>query len=62
MGKKSIQAVPTGDNTHKTLQYSLVETANANSLRVYDSLEYVLIELAAYQSDTSLAFPADLLT
>ena len=31
------------------IMYSLVETAKANGLRVYDYLEYVLTELAAHQ-------------
>ena len=36
------------------IMYSLVETAKANGLRVNEYLEYVLIELAAHQDDTSL--------
>ena len=44
------------------IMYSLVETAKANSLRVYDYLEYVLTELAAHQDDTDRAFLADLLS
>ena len=44
-----------------TIMYSLVETAKANGLRVYDYLEYVLTELAAHQYDTDRAFLADLL-
>lgn len=43
------------------IMYSLVETAKANGLRVYDYLEYVLTELAAHQDDTDRAFLADLL-
>ena len=43
------------------IMYSLVETAKANSLRVYDYLEYVLTELAAHQDNTDRAFLADLL-
>ena len=56
-----MQTVPAGSNTYKALQYSLVETAKANGLRVYDYLEYVLTELAAHQDDTDRAFLADLL-
>lgn len=41
--------------------YSLVETAKANGLRVYEYLEYVLTELAVHQDDTSGDFLADLL-
>lgn len=41
--------------------YSLVETAKANGLRVYDYLEYVLTELAANQDETDRSFLADLL-
>lgn len=41
--------------------YSLVETAKANGLRVYEYLKYVLTELAAHQDDTSRDFLADLL-
>lgn len=59
--KKSMQTVPAGSNTYKALQYSLVETAKANGLRVYDYLEYVLTELASHQDDTYRAFLADLL-
>lgn len=44
-----------------TIMYSLVETAKANGLRVYEYLEYVLTELAAHQDDTSRDFLADLL-
>lgn len=43
------------------IMYSLVETAKANSLRVYEYLEYVLTELAAHHDDTSRDFLADLL-
>ncbi len=43
------------------IMYSLVETAKANGLRVYDYLEYVLTELAAHQDDTDRSFLADLL-
>lgn len=43
------------------IMYSLVETAKANGLRVYEYLEYVLTELAAHQNDTSRDFLADLL-
>ena len=43
------------------IMYSLVETAKANGLRVYEYLEYVLTELAAHQDDTSGDFLADLL-
>lgn len=43
------------------IMYSLMETAKANGLRVYDYLEYVLTELAAHQDDTDRAFLADLL-
>ena len=43
------------------VMYSLVETAKANGLRVYDYLEYVLTELTAHQDDTDRAFLADLL-
>ena len=38
------------------IMYSLIETAKANGLRVYEYLEYVLTELAAHQD-----FLADLL-
>lgn len=38
------------------IMYSLVETAKANGLQVYDYLEYVLTELAAHQDDTDRAF------
>lgn len=41
--------------------YSLVETAKANGLWVYEYLEYVLTELAAHQDDTNRDFLADLL-
>ncbi|MFR3316194.1 MAG: transposase domain-containing protein [Waltera sp.] len=41
--------------------YSLVETAKANGLRVYEYLEYVLTELAAHQDDASRDFLADLI-
>ena len=43
------------------IMYSLMETAKANGLRVYDYLEYVLTELAAHQDGTNRAFLADLL-
>ena len=41
--------------------YSLIETAKANGLRVYEYLEYVLTELAAHQDDASRDFLADLI-
>lgn len=43
------------------IMYSLVETAKANGLRVYEYLEYVLTELAVHQNDTGRDFLADLL-
>lgn len=43
------------------IMYSLVETAKANGLRIYEYLEYVLTELAAHQDDTNRDFLADLL-
>ena len=36
------------------IMYSLVETAKANGLRVYEYLKYVLTELAAHQDDTTV--------
>ena len=45
----------------RAIMYSLVKTAKANSLLVYDYLEYVLTELAAHQDDTDRAFLANLL-
>ncbi|MBE5872315.1 MAG: transposase domain-containing protein [Lachnospiraceae bacterium] len=41
--------------------YSLVETAKANHLRVYDYFEYILTEPASHQDDTSREFLADLM-
>lgn len=41
--------------------YSLVETAKANNLRVYDYLELLLTELPKHSSDTNLDFLQDLL-
>lgn len=41
--------------------YSLVETAKANGLLVYDYLEYILTELAAHQDETDRFFLAYLL-
>ena len=49
------------DADSSVIMYSLVETAKANGLLVYDYLEYVLTELAAHQDDTDRAFLADLL-
>ena len=43
------------------IMYSLVETAKAIGLQVYDYLEYVLTELAAHQDDTDRAFLTALL-
>lgn len=41
--------------------YSLVETAKANNLRVYEYLEYLLSELAEHADDTNRDFLKDLL-
>ena len=41
--------------------YSLVETAKANNLRVYEYLEYLLTELPRHADDTSRDFLKDLL-
>ena len=41
--------------------YSLVETAKANSLRLFDYFEYLYAELAAHADDTSRDFIQDLL-
>ena len=41
--------------------YSLVETAKANNLRVYEYLELLLTELAEHTDDTDRDFLKDLL-
>ena len=41
--------------------YSLVETAKANDLKVYDYLELLITELSAHADDTDLSFIKDLL-
>ena len=41
--------------------YSIVETAKANELRVYDYLEFLFSELAEHAKDTSREFLQDLL-
>ena len=41
--------------------YSIVETAKANNLRVYDYIEFLLSELSQHSTDTSLDFLQDLL-
>lgn len=41
--------------------YSIVETAKANDLKVYDYLEYLIDELAKHAEDTSCEFLKDLL-
>ena len=41
--------------------YSLVETAKANNLRVYEYLELVLTSLAEHADDTDRSFLKDLL-
>ena len=44
-----------------TVIYSLVETAKANDLRVYDYFELLLTELSAHIDDTDRSFIQDLL-
>lgn len=44
-----------------TILYSLVETAKANSLHVYEYLELLLIGLAEHADDTDRDFIKDLL-
>ena len=41
--------------------YSLVETAKANDLKVYDYLELLITELSAHADDTDRSFIKDLL-
>ena len=41
--------------------YSLVETAKANNLRVYDYLELLLSEIPKHMSDKNLDFLKDLM-
>ncbi len=41
--------------------YSLVETAKANQLKVFDYLEYTLAQLVQHSGDTSRDFLQDLL-
>ena len=41
--------------------YSLVETAKANNLRVYDYLGLLLSEIPKHMSDTNLDFLQDLM-
>ena len=46
---------------YSAILYSLVETAKANNLRVYEYLEYLLSELAEHADDTNRDFLKDLL-
>ena len=41
--------------------YSLVETAKANNLKIYEYLEYLLTEIPRHMDDTDLTFVEDLL-
>ena len=41
--------------------YSLVETAKANNLNVYEYLDYLLTQLSAHAEDTDLSFLEELL-
>lgn len=41
--------------------YSLVETAKANNLKIYEYLKYLLTEIPKHMDDTSLGFLEDLL-
>ena len=41
--------------------YSLVETAKANNLKIYEYLEYLLTEIPKHMDETSLSFIDDLL-
>ena len=44
-----------------TVIYSLVETAKANNLNVYEYFDYLLTQLSAHAEDTDLSFLDDLL-
>lgn len=62
LGRKNwVNMNSTRDAEASAIMYSLVETAKANNLRVYEYLEYVLTELARHQDDTDRAFLKDLL-
>ena len=41
--------------------YSLVETAKANGLKIYEYLKHLLTEIPKYMDETSMAFLDDLL-
>ncbi|MBR1476747.1 MAG: transposase domain-containing protein [Lachnospiraceae bacterium] len=41
--------------------YSIVETAKANGIRVYDYLEYLLTEIPEHMDDNNLDFLEDLM-
>lgn len=41
--------------------YSLVETAKANKLKIYEYLKHLLTEISKHMVDTSLEFLEDLL-
>ena len=41
--------------------YSLVETAKANQLKIYEYLKYLLTEIPKYMDDTGMDFLEDLL-
>ena len=43
------------------IMYSLVETAKANNLKIYEYLMYLLEEIPQHMDDTSLDFVEDLL-
>lgn len=45
----------------RQILYSIVETAKANGLKVYNYLEYLLTELTAHAKDTTRDFLKDLL-
>lgn len=50
-----------GDAESSAILYSLVETAKANGIHVYNYINYVLEELVIHADDTDRSFIKDLL-
>lgn len=62
IGRKNWQMIDTIHGaTASAVIYSIVETAKANGLKVYDYLQYLLTKIPEHMDDTSLDFLDDLL-
>ena len=62
VGKKNWKLIDTVHGAHASaILYSIVETAKANDLNIYNYFKHLLTEIPKHMDDTDLSFLASLL-